>query len=553
VLSPFRVNQVGTYDQEMPQLTMLNNNGAVFVWQGGRPSYQHIYARFMNSAGTWLTGDVMANTATNKYQVEPGVASLANSNVVVVWTSLNQASSNSMQDVYAQLFTSAGAKVGTEFLVNQFTSFNQRSAAVAALKGGGFAVTWVSEMQTRGFSGVASPGPYSGTNQASVEIYARLFDNNGVARGNEFVVNTGLDPCSSPAIAAAADGSFMVTWAQKDMITRNNSWDVFARPFSSTGVGGASRAVNTHRNGDQYAPQISAVGTDYMVVWTSLGQDGSREGVYSQFLMHDGSPNGAEFRVNSTTISQQMHPAVASDGSSRFLAAWTSYVGGSSSFDLFSQRYGVAGVALAAPSVPIVTVLGSDSLSVSWSGMSGLNVANYEVYVDGALSPSGVTTNNWWDLTGLAPGSTHWFQFDYVVSDGRRSPLSLSVTNATYGSLSWGGIPYDWMTRYFGSDVSKWPSASADSDGDGVSNLNEFLAGTDPTSATSVLKVALQKTSQGMFLNWNTQTGLIYQVQSSPDLKSWINVGQPRFAPGSVDSIFVGGGVAGNYRVVRLR
>ena len=36
--------------------------------------------------------------------------------------------------------------------------------------------------------------------------------------------------------------------------------------------------------GDQYAPRISAIGVDYLIVWTSLGQDGSREGVFGQFV-----------------------------------------------------------------------------------------------------------------------------------------------------------------------------------------------------------------------------------------------------------------------------
>ena len=109
------------------------------------------------------------------------------------------------------------------------------------------------------------------------------------------------------------------------------------------------------------------------------------------------------------------------------------------------------------------------------------------------------------------------------------------------------------MTRYFGSDAFNWPSPFADSDGDGVSNYNEFLAGTDPTSANSVLKIRLQPTPQGLFLNWNTQAGLIYQVQSSPDLKSWTNAGGARFAAGTVDSMYVGGSKADYYRVLRLR
>jgi hypothetical protein len=109
------------------------------------------------------------------------------------------------------------------------------------------------------------------------------------------------------------------------------------------------------------------------------------------------------------------------------------------------------------------------------------------------------------------------------------------------------------MVQYFGNDMFSWPSPYADSDGDGVSNYNEFLAGTDPTLASSVLRVALQSTPQGLFLNWNTQPGLIYQVQSSIDVRTWGNLGDPRFAPGVVDSMYISGARANYYRVLRLR
>jgi hypothetical protein len=109
------------------------------------------------------------------------------------------------------------------------------------------------------------------------------------------------------------------------------------------------------------------------------------------------------------------------------------------------------------------------------------------------------------------------------------------------------------MIQYFGPDILSWPSPNADSDGDGVSNLNEFLAGTDPTDANSVLRIALQPTPRGLFLNWNTQPGLLYQVQTSPNLTVWSNVGGTRFAAGRVDSLYVGGGNAGYFRVLRVR
>ena len=47
-LSTFRVNQQGTNDQENPRVALLKNGGAVFVWQGGKQGYQHIFARFLH-------------------------------------------------------------------------------------------------------------------------------------------------------------------------------------------------------------------------------------------------------------------------------------------------------------------------------------------------------------------------------------------------------------------------------------------------------------------------------------------------------------------------
>jgi hypothetical protein len=200
-----------------------------------------------------------------------------------------------------------------------------------------------------------------------------------------------------------------------------------------------------------------------------------------------------------------------------------------------------------------VTGLSSSALTVSWPPLAGFDVAYYGVYADGAATRTAVVTNTWWTMTGLAAATTHSFQLDYVLADGRISPPSDATTNTTFGTLVWGGIPYDWMIYYFGNDVWSWPSPYADTDGDGMSNLNEFLAGTCPTNAASTLRIQLHPTGQGLFLNWNTEPGLIYQVQVSTNLKSWTSLGGMRFAPGTIDSMYVGGNPVSYYRVLRVR
>src|SRR5208283_680368 len=147
-LSTFRVNVQGTNDQENPRVALLKNGGAVFVWQGGLKGCQHIYARFLTPTNTFLTtNDILVNTFTNNFQINPAVAVLNNSNVVVVWGSFDEASASSLQDVYGQILSPTGQKIGGEFLINQFISYNQRTPTVAALPNGGFVAAWVSEQE----------------------------------------------------------------------------------------------------------------------------------------------------------------------------------------------------------------------------------------------------------------------------------------------------------------------------------------------------------------------------------------------------------------------
>lgn len=332
---PFRVNSLLAGDHENAQVSMLNNGGAVFAWQGGKQGFQHIYARFLSPSNNWVTGDVLVNSATNSFQSSPVIATLLNGNVVVVYGSMNQAGPNSMMDVYFQMFTPQGAQIGSEFLVNQFTSNNQRSPAVVALANGSFAISWVSEQErwTDANNGVPS-----------VDIYARVFNSDGtpsaVNSGTEFLVNVSSNICAYPSLAAAPDGGFMATWMERDLVVRANGWDIYARRFSGLGVGGNVTRVNTQLYGDQSIPKIQSAGTNYFDIWNSMGQDGSKEGVFGSFLNDDASTSGNELQVNTTTRGSQMHQTLGSDGVGRFFAAWTSLGGrGVEGFDLFGQRY----------------------------------------------------------------------------------------------------------------------------------------------------------------------------------------------------------------------
>jgi hypothetical protein len=556
-LASFRVNQTVTGNQQYPDVTMLNNNGgAAIVWEGGSKGRSHIWLRILSTNGTFTTtNDLKVNVYTNGLQRSPVITTLTNGNVVVAWSSLFQ--DGSYQGIYARVLNASGTAVTAPFRVNQYTNFNQRNPAIARLANGGFVVVWISENQ-----GVNSVDLNRGV--IRVHVYARVYNAAGTPVGDEFRVNADTLLCSQPDVTGLSDGGFTVVWTQRDA-SRDRGLDIYGRCFSAAGSPTAEPfLINTHTYGDQYRPQISSLGTVQMVVWTSMGQDSTGpnwrlmlEEVYGR-LIFEGAPNGTEFRVNTTTVARQIQPAIASDNQQRFLVAWASFVG-QSSFDVLAQRF-ASGQPLPRPDPPFVSALSPSRLCVSWPELLGFPVAGYEVYLDGAVPPAPAAafiTNNMWTSTGLAPGSTHSFQLAYIIVGGQRSTLSDPASGTTWGDdENLDGLPDDWQARYWGPKRADWPPGNIDSDGDGASNADEFLAGTDPTDAQSVLKMWISRTSQGPRLNWTTEPGFIYQVLTATDVTlGWTNLGGPRFAPGTTDSIPITSGNIGTafYRIIRVR
>jgi len=562
----FRINQQGTNDQENPQVTLLQNGGAAFVWQSGLSGSQHIYARFLAANGTFTTGDVMVNTATNHHQINPAIVTLANSNVVVTWSSFGQDNADGMQGVYSQILTPAGAKVGVETQVNQFTPYNQRTPAIAVFPNGNYVITWVSEQQTHTLSAINETNGTSGVTHPSVDIFARVFSPSGTPVSDEFLVSGGQNACANPQVATASDGSFTIVWSQKDTVVPNNSWDIYGRSFVSVGNGGAIRLINTQQYGDQYAPKISSIGAEYLVVWTSLGQDGSREGVFGQLLHPDASPNAGEFMVNTTVLNQQMFQTVASDGSQRFMVGWSSFGPSPYGMDIRAQAYASTEAVLTAPAAPFVAAVDSTTLTVTWPVEAGLSIADYEVYVDGSSSAQ-VVTNNMWSATNFAAGSTHTFKLAYLLTDGRQSPVSVAAAGTTWGAdRNADGLPDNWQSLYWGANSANWPAPGTVLEPNGPNGpkatvLQVFLWGANPTEPTTWLTTTITSTSEGIFLGWNTIAGSIYQVQTENGLNTgnWTAFGQPRIAAGTTDSIYLGmGGTPSNpavlpYRIVRFR
>lgn len=92
------------------------------------------------------------------------------------------------------------------------------------------------------------------------------------------------------------------------------------------------------------------------------------------------------------------------------------------------------------------------------------------------------------------------------------------------------GVPYTWLDSYYAGliiDADYENAANADTDGDGLTGLEEYLTGTDPTDSSSVFAFSAPVfTADGMVVTWPSVSGELYDISMKAQLSdvSWTPV-----------------------------
>ncbi len=145
--------------------------------------------------------------------------------------------------------------------------------------------------------------------------------------------------------------------------------------------------------------------------------------------------------------------------------------------------------------------------------------------------------------------------FQSVVDNARASGIQIRKIAELDSDAD--GIPDWWMLGYFNhatGQTGDHSMAAQDADGDGLSNLQEFLAGTDPTDASSSFRItAISVTGDDVVVTWTTQPNKTNQLERSGAVDTnWFSVGSITIGTGNPATQTDPGGAtnpAGYYRV----
>jgi len=127
-----------------------------------------------------------------------------------------------------------------------------------------------------------------------------------------------------PKAAMRPDGEFVVVWAS---LGQDGSDDgIFGRVFGATGGPIVPEfQVNTYTSlNQQHADVAYDEDGSFIVVWESFGQDGSEDGIFGQYFSSGGERVGGEFQINMYTTQNQFRPRVTSIDAGEFVVIWTS-------------------------------------------------------------------------------------------------------------------------------------------------------------------------------------------------------------------------------------
>jgi len=314
----FPVNAINQGNQTEAAVVIDGLGNLAVVWQSPGPD-EDVLMRMYDPQRIPITGDLLVNLRTNGRQLYPCVAAGGEGVFLVAWESRETTVYGDQTFLCAQRFDPNGAGVGDEILVDP-DIYDCRYPDAAMDARGNFIVTWMRD-------------------RSSHPIMARLFDPNGVPRTAPFAVNTtGIASVTRPSVAMNSQGWFVITWDGDP--NRAADDDIYARLYDPNGAArGEPFMANAIRSGAQQWPQVAiSDSNEFVIVWEcDTGDPNTGVDIYARRFTSDGAPMGEETRLNSYTLDKQRYADVAMTADGSFIAVWESNNQDGSGYGIFAH------------------------------------------------------------------------------------------------------------------------------------------------------------------------------------------------------------------------
>ncbi|WP_430641835.1 beta strand repeat-containing protein [Bradyrhizobium macuxiense] len=235
-LAEFQASQSAAGVSEDPDITVLSNGNFVVTWDysaTNTATTRDVFYQVYSSTGAAIGGPTMANTSTGDERDVASVTALANGGFAITWESNNEVSGTSGMDIYTRIFNASGTAVTGEILVNSAaTAGSQSSSSIVGLPDGGFFVTWDTD-----------------ENAGNEDLLGQRYDANGNKVGGAFLINqtTAGSQEQTPNFdhdptAVLNSGQLVSVWTSQQ--TGSTESDIFARTYSIPGDGPENGTVS---------------------------------------------------------------------------------------------------------------------------------------------------------------------------------------------------------------------------------------------------------------------------------------------------------------------
>ena len=361
-----------------PAVAIRQDGVAVVTWSqkilgDGATQEFDVFAQLFSEAGLPISSVIAVSTSNDGYQGNPDVAFLSGDGFVVVWDSSQESVSLDGDGgaVLAQRFDGQGEAEGSEFVVNQTTTGDQREPTVIVVPSGEVLFAWSDysggygsgnvrgRVYSESFVQVTGENQWSPTNLNGQETRPRMhLASNGdtiLSWGGTSIGLIGLQRVSATgelvgdngylldtqgffgnSLAVDAVGNIVVVWDHFQIGKKHEIRGQALHPWLA--ADGEALILSDDPETQQYSPRVVSTGIDqFFVLWS-----GNSSGIGDGLLMRGFNPSDGT--VEEISLVSDVHPvmnhsnlslSLMQDG--EFIAVWSCSAG------LCAQRFDAEG------------------------------------------------------------------------------------------------------------------------------------------------------------------------------------------------------------------